>query len=117
MIHLQTREPELMSIRTATLNRLAVYLVRRACGRSPRENFEHVVCTQLDAVEPRPDHDAPAYALTCDGRRLEVDRLVVRRGDEFRTLDFAWHDGLRYPRLERIEGTPDRLQTILQPRK
>ncbi|MBB5695945.1 ABC-three component system protein [Muricoccus pecuniae] len=90
-LHLQTREPELMSIRTATLNRLAVYLVRRACGRSPRENFEHVVCTELDAVEPRPDHDAPAYALTCDGRRLEVDRLVVRRGPnrDFERQPFA----------------------------
>ena len=43
--------------------------------------------------------------------------LVVKRGDEFRTLSFAWHDGLRYPRLVRIEGTRDRLADIFAPRR
>lgn len=42
--------------------------------------------------------------------------LVVKRGDEIRTLSFDYHDGLRYPRLERIEGTRDRLTEILAPR-
>ncbi|HEY0600811.1 peptidase M61 [Brevundimonas sp.] len=43
--------------------------------------------------------------------------LVVKRGDEFRTLSFDYHGGLRYPRLERVEGTPDRLGDILAPRR
>lgn len=43
--------------------------------------------------------------------------MVVKRGDEFRTLSIPYHDGLRYPRLERIEGTPDRLTDILTPRR
>ncbi|WP_372707695.1 M61 family metallopeptidase [Brevundimonas sp.] len=43
--------------------------------------------------------------------------LILKNGDRFRTLSFAWHDGLRYPRLERIEGTPDRLGDILAPRR
>ncbi|MGV9010794.1 M61 family metallopeptidase [Brevundimonas sp.] len=43
--------------------------------------------------------------------------MVVKRGDEFRTLSIPYHDGLRYPRLERIEGTPDRLSDILTPRR
>ncbi|MFA4894432.1 M61 family metallopeptidase [Brevundimonas sp.] len=43
--------------------------------------------------------------------------LVVKRGDEFRTLSFAYHDGLRYPRLERVEGTRDRLADIFAPRR
>ena len=43
--------------------------------------------------------------------------LVVKRGDEFRTLSFAYHDGLRYPRLVRIEGTRDRLADIFAPRR
>ncbi len=43
--------------------------------------------------------------------------LVVKRGDEFRTLSFDYHGGLRYPRLERVEGTPDRLGDILTPRR
>lgn len=43
--------------------------------------------------------------------------MVIKRGDEFRTLSIPYHDGLRYPRLERIEGTPDRLSDILSPRR
>lgn len=43
--------------------------------------------------------------------------LVVRRGDELRSLSFDYHDGLRYPRLERIEGTRDRLADIYAPRR
>lgn len=41
--------------------------------------------------------------------------LIVKRGDEFRTLSFDYHDGLRYPRLVRIEGTRDRLADIFAP--
>ncbi|WP_374600096.1 M61 family metallopeptidase [Brevundimonas sp.] len=43
--------------------------------------------------------------------------MVIKRGDEFRTLSIPYHDGPRYPRLERIEGTPDRLSDILSPRR
>ncbi|WP_312688223.1 M61 family metallopeptidase, partial [Brevundimonas nasdae] len=31
--------------------------------------------------------------------------LLIKSGDRFRTVAFDYHDGLRYPRLERIEGT------------
>ena len=44
-------------------------------------------------------------------------RMVVRRGDEFRTLSFDYHGGLRYPRLVRIEGARDRLADIFAPRR
>jgi hypothetical protein len=30
-------------------------------------------------------------------------------------LALDYHDGLRYPHLERVEGTPDRLDDILKP--
>ncbi|WP_336977246.1 peptidase M61 [Brevundimonas nasdae] len=43
--------------------------------------------------------------------------LLLKSGDRFRTVAFAYHDGLRYPRLERIEGAPDRLSDILAPRR
>ncbi|GAB3311069.1 M61 family metallopeptidase [Luteimonas notoginsengisoli] len=43
-------------------------------------------------------------------------RLLVKEFDRFRTIDVAYHDGLRYPHLERIEGTPDYLTKILTPR-
>ena len=44
-------------------------------------------------------------------------RLILRNGQRIRTLDLAYTGGLRYPRLERIEGTPDRLGDILSPRR
>jgi len=43
--------------------------------------------------------------------------LLIKSGDRFRTVAFDYHDGLRYPRLERIEGTPDRLGDILTARR
>lgn len=43
--------------------------------------------------------------------------LIVRNGDRFRTIAFDYRDGLRYPRLERTAGTPDRLGDILAPRR
>jgi predicted metalloprotease with PDZ domain len=43
--------------------------------------------------------------------------LIVKDDDQYRTVVFDYHDGLRYPRLERIEGTPDRLSDILTPRR
>jgi predicted metalloprotease with PDZ domain len=43
-------------------------------------------------------------------------RLMVKEFDRFRTIDVNYHDGLRYPHLERIEGTPDYLTKIFTPR-
>jgi predicted metalloprotease with PDZ domain len=43
--------------------------------------------------------------------------LLVRKGNVFRTVRLDYHGGLRYPRLERIEGTPDLLSAIYAPRK
>jgi hypothetical protein len=42
--------------------------------------------------------------------------LLVRSADTFSTVNLDYHGGLRYPYLERIEKTPDRLSSILQPR-
>ncbi|MGQ2991980.1 M61 family metallopeptidase [Brevundimonas sp.] len=42
--------------------------------------------------------------------------LLLKSGDRFRTVALPYHGGLRYPRLERIEGTPDRLGAILAAR-
>lgn len=40
-------------------------------------------------------------------------KLLVKRGNEFQTIDLDYHGGLRYPKLERVDGTPDRLDAIL----
>ena len=43
--------------------------------------------------------------------------MLMKKGERYRTVRFDYHDGLRYPHLERIEGTPDRLGDILTPRR
>ncbi|MCG2582937.1 M61 family metallopeptidase [Massilia sp. TS11] len=42
--------------------------------------------------------------------------LLVKKGNVYRTITLDYHGGLRYPRLERIEGSPDRLSALLSPR-
>ena len=44
-------------------------------------------------------------------------RLIVKNDDRFRTVEIPYAGGLRYPALERIEGTRDRLGDILTPRR
>ncbi len=45
----------------------------------------------------------------------EPIKLLLKRGDEFVTVSVDYHSGMRYPHLERIEGTPGRLDAILAP--
>jgi predicted metalloprotease with PDZ domain len=41
--------------------------------------------------------------------------LLLRQAERYQTARIDYYDGLKYPRLERIEGTPDRLETIFRP--
>ena len=43
--------------------------------------------------------------------------LLVKDFDRYRTIALDYHDGLRYPHLQRIPGTPDRLGAIYAARK
>jgi predicted metalloprotease with PDZ domain len=45
----------------------------------------------------------------------EPIKLLLKRGDEFVTVSLDYHGGMRYPHLERVEATPDRLDAILAP--
>jgi predicted metalloprotease with PDZ domain len=47
----------------------------------------------------------------------EPIKLLLKRGDEFITVSLDYHGGMRYPHLERVETTPDRLDAILAPAK
>jgi predicted metalloprotease with PDZ domain len=47
----------------------------------------------------------------------EPIKLLLKRGDEFVTVSLDYHGGMRYPHLERVEATPDRLDEILAPAK
>ena len=42
-------------------------------------------------------------------------QLLFKRGDTFQTIAIDYHGGLRYPHLERVPGTPDRLDAIFAP--
>ncbi len=41
--------------------------------------------------------------------------LQFRRGEEYRSFSIPYYGGLRVPSLERVDGTPDRLDEILAP--
>jgi predicted metalloprotease with PDZ domain len=47
-----------------------------------------------------------------DGAAIE---LLVQDGERIRPVRFDYRGGLRHPRLERIEGTPDRLSALFAP--
>lgn len=42
--------------------------------------------------------------------------LLVQHQDVYLTFKVQYHGGLRYPHLERVEGTPDLLDEIIKPR-
>jgi len=74
-----------------------------------------------------------AKLLAVNGIAYDADRLkeaitegkkggaplnfLIKAGDHFKTVSIDYHGGLRYPRLERIEGTPDLLSAIYAPKK
>ncbi len=55
-----------------------------------------------------------AVTVAKDGAPI---RLILKNGDRIRTLDLDYTGGLRYPRLERIEGSRDRIGEILAARR
>lgn len=57
--------------------------------------------------------DAIKTAKT-DGKPI---RLLLKEFDRFRAIDVIYRDGLRYPHLERIEGTTDYLTPILSAKR
>ncbi len=42
--------------------------------------------------------------------------LLVKNLDRYKTVRIAYFEGLKYPQLQRIEKTPDRIASILKPR-
>ncbi len=57
--------------------------------------------------------DALRTAVT-DAKKSQTPlKFLLKRGDQFETIDVDYHGGLRYPKLERVGSAPDRLDTIL----
>lgn len=59
-------------------------------------------------------YDAERFkeAITAAKGGKEPITLIVKDGDHFRVVPLSYNGGLRYPRLERIAGAPDRLGDI-----
>jgi predicted metalloprotease with PDZ domain len=60
--------------------------------------------------------DAMRRAITAAQGATAPIELILKNGDSYRTVQLDYHEGLRYPHLERLQGTPDRLSRILAPR-
>jgi hypothetical protein len=43
--------------------------------------------------------------------------LLIKAGDRYRTVKIDYHGGSRYPKLERVDGTPDLLSDIIAEKK
>jgi len=72
-----------------------------------------VVAVNGEAYSARVLRDAIANAKSGDGKI----QMIVKDGERYSVVDLTWSGGLRYPKLERIAGTPDRLGELLTPRK
>ena len=73
-----------------------------------------------------------AQVIAINGKAFDAERLkdaikdarktsaaiefLVKNGDRYRTVRIDYHDGLRYPHLERDSSVPARLDQILTPR-
>jgi predicted metalloprotease with PDZ domain len=60
--------------------------------------------------------DALDAAITAAKGTTAPIELTVSSGGRVSTVDVDYHDGLRYPHLERVASTPARLDDILAPR-
>jgi predicted metalloprotease with PDZ domain len=56
-------------------------------------------------------------AILAAEKSKEPIKLLLKRGDQLETISLDYYGGLRYPHLERVDGTTDRLGAILAPAK
>ena len=61
-------------------------------------------------------NDALRRAVTAAKSEPASTELLLKTGDQYRTVAIDYRDGLRYPHLERDRATADRLTAILTPR-
>lgn len=61
------------------------------------------------------DPDVLDYAVRAAQHSSSSITLIVKQTGWYQTLSLDYHDGIRYPHLERIAGTPDMLASIVSP--
>lgn len=72
----------------------------------------HVVAVDGQQFSP----DVLAYAVAHAQRSSAPISLITSQTGWYRTLSLDYHDGIRFPHLERIAGTPDILDDVDKPR-
>ena len=81
-------------------------------------NAGMTVGSELLAVNGRKfDGDGLKSAIKAAKGTSAPVKLLVKSGEVYRTLDLDWHDGLRYPRLEKVGKGQGTLDALLAPRK
>jgi predicted metalloprotease with PDZ domain len=80
-----------------------------AAGLAPGNKIAAVNGMALESLDVLTD------AITAAHTTNAPIELLLRDGARYRTISIPYHDGLRYPHLERIANTPDRLGDILAP--
>ena len=83
----------------------------------PAFNAGITVSTKVLAVNGFAFSTERLKAAITEGKTGKPIELLVRNGDHFRTVSIPYAGGLRYPKLERIDGTPDMLSRIFEARK
>jgi predicted metalloprotease with PDZ domain len=92
--------------------------VKEALWNGPAFTAGIIAGTQIVAVDGRPYGAKVLAAAIAAAARPGAGpiRLKVKADGATRIVALPYHGGLRYPRLERAPGTPDRLGEILAPR-
>jgi predicted metalloprotease with PDZ domain len=62
------------------------------------------------------DPDALKDAVTAAKGGSQPIELLVKNFDQYQTIRIDYHDGLKYPHLERDTGKPDTLAQLIKPR-
>ncbi|MDP3677265.1 MAG: peptidase M61 [Novosphingobium sp.] len=84
---------------------------------SPAFDAGLVTGTQIVAVNDVAfSTDEIKSAITAAKGSKDPLRLIVKRGEAFRTVPVAWHGGLRYPWLEKTANGDGGLDRLLAPR-
>jgi predicted metalloprotease with PDZ domain len=71
----------------------------------------------VDGTAYDPDNLKDALKATAAKGNTDAIELLVKAGDKYRTVKIDYHGGSRYPKLARIEGTPDLLSDIIAEKK
>jgi predicted metalloprotease with PDZ domain len=71
----------------------------------------HVLAVDNQEFSP----DVFEYALRRAQHSAAPISLITSQTGWFQTLSLDYHEGIRYPHLERVEGTPDMLAAIAAP--